>query len=171
MRLQLALNVKDLEEAIAFYSKLFNTEVSKRKTGYANFSIEEPPLKLVLFEDPVDALRRDGGEGGLVKTIDLQSPIGADVGLEHGDEAQLAGGELEMLVDQARKGGVDSVSFSIPGTTASARTPLCGSLRGKRASRDSLRPSSLCSLGRCRNRGRPDPRSVTSFTYVAVGHQ
>ena len=52
MRLQLALNVKDLEEAIAFYSKLFNTEVSKRKTGYANFAIEEPPLKLVLFEDP-----------------------------------------------------------------------------------------------------------------------
>jgi predicted enzyme related to lactoylglutathione lyase len=52
MRLQLALNVKDLEEAIVFYSKLFNVEVNKRKPGYANFAIEEPPLKLVLFEDP-----------------------------------------------------------------------------------------------------------------------
>ena len=52
MRLQLALNVKNLEEAIGFYSKLFNTEVNKRKPGYANFAIEEPPLKLVLFEDP-----------------------------------------------------------------------------------------------------------------------
>ena len=52
MRVQLALNVKDLEEAIAFYSKLFNAEVNKRKPGYANFAIEEPPLKLVLFEDP-----------------------------------------------------------------------------------------------------------------------
>jgi uncharacterized glyoxalase superfamily protein PhnB len=52
MRIQLALNVTNLEEAIHFYSPLFNTEVNKRKPGYANFSIEEPPLKLVLFENP-----------------------------------------------------------------------------------------------------------------------
>jgi catechol 2,3-dioxygenase-like lactoylglutathione lyase family enzyme len=51
MRIQLALNVKDLDEAVAFYSKLFNVEVNKRKPGYANFSIEQPPLKLVLFEN------------------------------------------------------------------------------------------------------------------------
>jgi len=50
MRLQLALNVSDLEEAIAFYSKMFGAEVNKRKPGYANFAIDEPPLKLVLFE-------------------------------------------------------------------------------------------------------------------------
>lgn len=50
MRLQLALNVSNLEEAIRFYSTLFNTEVNKRKPGYANFAIEDPPLKLVLFE-------------------------------------------------------------------------------------------------------------------------
>ena len=52
MRVQLALNVKNLEEAIVFYSKLFNVEVNKRKPGYANFSVEQPPLKLVLFENP-----------------------------------------------------------------------------------------------------------------------
>ena len=47
MRLQLALNVSDLESAIAFYSKMFNAPVHKRKPGYANFAIDEPPLKLV----------------------------------------------------------------------------------------------------------------------------
>jgi catechol 2,3-dioxygenase-like lactoylglutathione lyase family enzyme len=51
-RLQLALNVSNLEEAIEFYSKFFKTEPAKIKAGYANFAIEEPPLKLVLFENP-----------------------------------------------------------------------------------------------------------------------
>jgi catechol 2,3-dioxygenase-like lactoylglutathione lyase family enzyme len=50
MRLQLALNVHDLEAAIAFYSKMFDTPPAKTKPGYANFAIENPPLKLVLFE-------------------------------------------------------------------------------------------------------------------------
>ena len=52
MRVQLALNVRNLEEAVEFYSKLFDTKVNKRKPGYANFSIDRPPLKLVLFENP-----------------------------------------------------------------------------------------------------------------------
>src|SRR3954470_12467870 len=49
-RVQLALNVDDLETAIAFYSKLFATEPAKVRPGYANFAIAEPPLKLVLIE-------------------------------------------------------------------------------------------------------------------------
>jgi len=49
-RLQLALNVTDLESAIEFYSKMFNTTPTKLKPGYANFAISDPPLKLVLFE-------------------------------------------------------------------------------------------------------------------------
>ena len=49
-RVQLALNVPDIDEAIAFYSKLFATEPNKVKPGYANFAIADPPLKLVLFE-------------------------------------------------------------------------------------------------------------------------
>ena len=51
-RVQLALNVDDIERAIAYYSQLFGAEVAKRKPGYANFAINEPPLKLVLFENP-----------------------------------------------------------------------------------------------------------------------
>jgi catechol 2,3-dioxygenase-like lactoylglutathione lyase family enzyme len=48
-RVQLALNVSDLDEAIAFYTKLFGTEPAKIEPGYANFAVAEPPLKLVLF--------------------------------------------------------------------------------------------------------------------------
>jgi catechol 2,3-dioxygenase-like lactoylglutathione lyase family enzyme len=51
-RLQLALNVRNLDAAVDFYSKLFGTEPAKRRPGYANFAIAEPPLKLVLFENP-----------------------------------------------------------------------------------------------------------------------
>jgi catechol 2,3-dioxygenase-like lactoylglutathione lyase family enzyme len=51
-RLQLALNVSDLDEAVTFYSKFFKTEPAKIRPGYANFAIAEPPLKLVLFENP-----------------------------------------------------------------------------------------------------------------------
>jgi catechol 2,3-dioxygenase-like lactoylglutathione lyase family enzyme len=57
MRLQLALNVRDLDEAVAFYSKLFDTRPHKMRPGYANFAIESPPLKLVLFEHPGAAER------------------------------------------------------------------------------------------------------------------
>jgi hypothetical protein len=50
-RIQLALNVPDIEAAVAHYTKLFATEPNKRKPGYANFAIADPPLKLVLFEN------------------------------------------------------------------------------------------------------------------------
>jgi catechol 2,3-dioxygenase-like lactoylglutathione lyase family enzyme len=49
-RVQLALNVSDIDEAIAFYSKLFATPPAKVRPGYANFAVAEPPLKLVLIE-------------------------------------------------------------------------------------------------------------------------
>ena len=55
MRLQLALDVSDIDAAVEFYSKLFDTEPAKRKPGYANFAIENPPLKLVLFENAANA--------------------------------------------------------------------------------------------------------------------
>ncbi len=50
-RVQLALNVSSLDEAIEFYSKFFKTEPAKVRPGYANFAIDEPPLKLVLMEN------------------------------------------------------------------------------------------------------------------------
>ena len=51
-RVQLALNVHDIDEAVTFYSALFGTAPAKRRAGYANFAIDSPPLKLVLFENP-----------------------------------------------------------------------------------------------------------------------
>jgi catechol 2,3-dioxygenase-like lactoylglutathione lyase family enzyme len=54
-RVQLALNVSDLDEAVDFYSKLFQSEPAKRRPGYANFAVADPPLKLVLFENPAQA--------------------------------------------------------------------------------------------------------------------
>jgi len=57
-RVQLALNVSNLDDAIDFYSKLFNTTPAKLRPGYANFAIDEPPLKLVLME--VAELRGQG---------------------------------------------------------------------------------------------------------------
>jgi catechol 2,3-dioxygenase-like lactoylglutathione lyase family enzyme len=57
-RVQLALRVSDLEGSIAFYSKLFNAQPAKRRPGYANFAIAEPPLKLVLLEGVDDAPTR-----------------------------------------------------------------------------------------------------------------
>lgn len=59
-RVQLALRVADLEGSVAFYSKLFGAEPAKRRPGYANFAIAEPPLKLVLLEGaPGEATRMD----------------------------------------------------------------------------------------------------------------
>jgi catechol 2,3-dioxygenase-like lactoylglutathione lyase family enzyme len=59
-RVQLALRVADLEGSVAFYSKLFGAEPAKRRLGYANFAIAEPPLKLVLIEgQPGEPTRMD----------------------------------------------------------------------------------------------------------------
>lgn len=63
-RAQLALNVDDLDEAINFYSKLFNTAPAKVKPGYANFAIVDPPLKLVLIENP--------GNGGTLNHLGVE---------------------------------------------------------------------------------------------------
>jgi catechol 2,3-dioxygenase-like lactoylglutathione lyase family enzyme len=63
-RLQLALNVDDLEESVAFYSRLFATEPAKVRPGYANYAIAEPPLKLVLIENP--------GAGGSVNHLGVE---------------------------------------------------------------------------------------------------
>ena len=59
-RVQLALNVNDIDEAVEFYTKLFGAEPAKRRPGYANFAIAEPPLKLVLIEGaPGEPTRMD----------------------------------------------------------------------------------------------------------------
>jgi catechol 2,3-dioxygenase-like lactoylglutathione lyase family enzyme len=60
-RIQLALNVADIDAAVEFYTKLFGTSPTKRRRGYANFAIARPPLKLVLIENPAGRSGRVGG--------------------------------------------------------------------------------------------------------------
>ena len=63
-RVQLALNVNDIDSAIAFYSKLFGTEPAKVREGYANFAIADPPLKLVLIQN--------SGQGGTLNHLGVE---------------------------------------------------------------------------------------------------
>ena len=63
-RIQLALNVDDLDESISFYSKLFGTEPAKVRPGYANFAIADPPLKLILMQNR--------GQGGSVNHLGVE---------------------------------------------------------------------------------------------------
>jgi catechol 2,3-dioxygenase-like lactoylglutathione lyase family enzyme len=69
-RLQLALNVTNLEDSIAFYTKLFGTEPARLRPGYANFAIANPPLKLVLFE---------GGEDGTINHLGVEVTTSEEV--------------------------------------------------------------------------------------------
>lgn len=68
-RVQLALNVSDLEAAVAFYRRLFGVEPAKLRPGYANFAIAEPPLKLVLLES---AQARGTGVGGALNHLGVE---------------------------------------------------------------------------------------------------
>ena len=87
-RVQLALNVDDLEQSIAFYSKLFGTEPAKRRPGYANFAVATPPLKLVLLENPGHggSLNHLGVEVGDVDTVDSEHSRLSASGLASVDE-------------------------------------------------------------------------------------
>jgi lactoylglutathione lyase len=72
---QLALNVDDIDAAVTFYSRLFGAEPAKRRPGYANFAITEPPLKLVLLENP--------GQGGSLNHLGVEVADPAAVDTEH----------------------------------------------------------------------------------------
>ncbi len=94
-RVQLALNVRDVDAAVGFYSKLFGVEPAKRRPGYANFAIASPPLKLVLIENPDS--RGEGVTGAL-----------NHLGVEVGDSEQvgaatrrLTGQGLDTLTEDA----------------------------------------------------------------------
>ncbi len=84
MRLQLALNVADLDKAIDFYSRMFAAQPAKTRPGYANFVIADPPLKLVLFEG--------AGEPGSLNHLGVETETAAEVVAA---EARLEGAGLE----------------------------------------------------------------------------
>jgi len=87
-RLQLALNVDDLATSVAFYSTLFGTEPAKVRPGYANFAVAEPPLKLVLIENPGHggSLNHLGVEVEDVDAVDAEQTRLAEAGLASVDE-------------------------------------------------------------------------------------
>ncbi len=89
MRLQLALNVENLEDSIDFYEKMFDTPVAKRKEGYANFEVANPPLKLVLFEMP--------GEGGSLNHL----------GVEVEEKSQVSDAEQRISSSGLETTGID----------------------------------------------------------------
>ncbi len=113
-RIQLALNVDDLGESIAFYSKLFATQPAKVRPGYANFAIAEPPLKLVLLENP--------GRGGSLNHLGVEV---ASTDAVEAEQARLAEEGLAVVEERdttccyARqdkfwvKGGPDSERWEI----------------------------------------------------------
>jgi catechol 2,3-dioxygenase-like lactoylglutathione lyase family enzyme len=89
-RLQLALNVNDIDDAVTFYSKLFGVEPAKRRPGYANFAITEPPLKLVLLENP--------GQGGSLNHLGIEMP---DIDTVNGEQIRLAQAGLASVDERA----------------------------------------------------------------------
>lgn len=89
-RVQLALNVADLEASVAFYSSMFGVEPHKRRPGYANFAIEEPALKLVLIEVP-EADRGHGVQGALNHLgVEVEDNAGVDAARARLNAAGLA---------------------------------------------------------------------------------
>jgi catechol 2,3-dioxygenase-like lactoylglutathione lyase family enzyme len=87
-RVQLALNVDDLETSVAFYSRLFATEPAKIRPGYANFAVAEPPLKLVLIENPGHggSLNHLGVEVADTDTVDTEQIRLGEAGFASVDE-------------------------------------------------------------------------------------
>ena len=94
-RVQLALNVRDVDAAVEFYGKLFGAQPAKRRPGYANFAIASPPLKLVLIEDP-DA--RGDGVTGALNHLGVEVASSLEVGAA---TARLTGQGLATLTQDA----------------------------------------------------------------------
>ena len=88
-RIQLALNVDDLETSIAFYSALFDARPAKLRPGYANFAVTEPPLKLVLIENP--------GQGGSINHLGVEV---ADTDTVDATQTRLASAGLATLEER-----------------------------------------------------------------------
>jgi catechol 2,3-dioxygenase-like lactoylglutathione lyase family enzyme len=136
-RLQLALNVDDVDESVEFYSKLFGVEPAKRRPGYANFAIGEPPLKLVLLENPGrgGSLNHLGVEVADVDTVDAEQKRLTDAGLASVDERDTIccyARQDKVWVEGAPNGEqweiytvlADSPTFSAP--TADEQLQCCG---------------------------------------------
>lgn len=104
MRLQLALNVSDLDRSIDFYSRLFGEDPAKIKEGYANWSLAEPPLKLVLFEG------RPADDGDTARDIN-------HLGIEVDSTAEVTEIEARLAASGLETTGVDNTICCFAGKT------------------------------------------------------
>jgi catechol 2,3-dioxygenase-like lactoylglutathione lyase family enzyme len=126
-RVQLALRVADLESSIEFYSRLFNTTPAKRRPGYANFAIAEPPLKLVLLEgEPGEETRMDhlGVEVESTELVDAAAQRLADAGMATRPEAETTC--CYAVQDKVWVTGPGEEPWEIYTVTADARPDLEG---------------------------------------------
>jgi catechol 2,3-dioxygenase-like lactoylglutathione lyase family enzyme len=141
-RIQLALNVSDLDAAVAFYTKLFGTEPAKLRPGYANFAVADPPLKLVLIEGQ--------SAGGTLNHLGVEVSSTHDVAAAQG---RLAAAGLATAVedevtccyavqDKVWVDGPDKEPWEIYTVLADAETPA-GQLRT--AEPETCGPGACCS--------------------------
>ncbi|ONH53503.1 hypothetical protein CcI49_31565 [Frankia sp. CcI49] len=93
-RVQLALNVSDVDAAVEFYRRLFGAEPAKLRPGYANFAIDAPPLKLVLIENPA---ARGAGVAGALNHLGIEVGTSEEVSAA---TARLAGAGLATAVEE-----------------------------------------------------------------------
>jgi catechol 2,3-dioxygenase-like lactoylglutathione lyase family enzyme len=136
-RVQLALNVSDLEKAVRFYSKLFATAPAKLRPGYANFAVATPPLKLVLIEG--------GGEPGSLNHLGVEVDSADEVATANArltDEGLAASTEDEVtccyaVQDKVWVDAPDGEPWEIYTVLADAEMPP-GELRGVDPSGDAL---------------------------------
>ncbi len=137
-RVQLALNVADIDKAVDFYSKLFGAEPAKRRPGYANFAIVDPPLKLVLLESATTEngvagrLNHLGVEVGSTDDVLAARRRLADEGLATADEDAVTC--CYAVQDKVWTDDPDGAPWEIytvladvaeQGATASAAQPAC----------------------------------------------
>jgi catechol 2,3-dioxygenase-like lactoylglutathione lyase family enzyme len=136
-RVQLALNVSNLDEAVGFYSKLFATEPAKRRPGYANFAIAEPPLKLVLVEGNGEpgSLNHLGVEVASTDEVAAANARLTDEGLACGTEDHVTC--CYAVQDKVWVDAPDGEPWEIYTVLADAEMPS-GELRGVDSSADSL---------------------------------
>jgi catechol 2,3-dioxygenase-like lactoylglutathione lyase family enzyme len=138
-RVQLALNVSNLDEAVDFYSKLFATEPAKRRPGYANFAVADPPLKLVLFEGqgPGGTLNHLGVEVTSVEEVHRAGERLGRAGLATADEEGVTccyAVQEKVWVDDP-----DGAPWEVYTVLADSTTPAADVLRG-------VEPACSCGL-------------------------
>jgi catechol 2,3-dioxygenase-like lactoylglutathione lyase family enzyme len=128
-RVQLALNVTDLDAAVTFYSKLFGTEPAKREPGYANFAVAQPPLKLVLFEneEPGGTLNHLGVEVESTDEVGATQRRLSDDGLATTEENEVSC--CYAVQDKVWVAGPDGEPwevYTVLGDAPTMNCPTCG---------------------------------------------